>query len=77
MEKETVAIAGAIGGVILTAATALAIRQLEKAIDHQKQAAEVIRAERNAYGRGWWEGTVKRLRTETGDLDVFPDTEVA
>jgi hypothetical protein len=72
MEKETIAIAGAIVGASCTTAAALVLRRLELAKLHQHHAAEVGEAERVGYARGWLEGCNKLLREYTGESEVFP-----
>jgi len=72
MEKETIAIAGAIVGASCTTAAALVLRRLELAKIHQHHAAELHEADRVSFARGWLEGCNKYLREHTGDREVFP-----
>ena len=71
MHKDTIAIASALAGAAVATATALVVRRLEKAKDHQVHAAEVIEAERAAHARGWLEGRNARLNEQTGRREVF------
>ena len=73
MEKETIAIAGAIAGATVVTAAALVVRRYEQAKDHQAHTAEVIQADRAGYARGWMQATAKLLREQTGEREVFSD----
>jgi hypothetical protein len=73
MEKETIAIASAIAGAVVTTAAALVVRRLEQAQNHQIHTTEVIQADREGYGRGWMHATAKLLLEQTGEREVFSD----